>query len=40
MFLRALRNVIYIDNIAKETECSETSARNYTSTLCNNPEER
>jgi hypothetical protein len=40
MFLTALRNIVYIYNNAKETECPETSARNYHSTLRNNPEER
>jgi len=32
--------IIYIDNNAKQTECPETSARNYHSTLRNGPEER
>ena len=40
MFLTALRNIIYIGNNAKETECPETSARNYQSALPNDPEER
>jgi hypothetical protein len=40
MFLTALRNIIYIDNNANETECPETSARNYHSALPDNPEER
>ena len=39
-FLTALRNIVYIDNNAKENECPETSATNYHSTLRNNPEER